>query len=177
MKEVLIRAARTFLQAAVGFIAANVVVYLSGMDGSSRAVKSAVAALITAAIASGLAAVMNMPALRSAKKPDGEVTEATDNATEAVDNATETVGGEQVKRASDTADGEQSKKASDTVEEATEDEANNSPQTADGEQVKKTSVVAEEATEAEAKNLSLTADGEQSKRALPDNDETEEKNE
>ena len=76
MKEVLIRAARTFLQAAVGFIAANVVVYLSGMDGSSRAVKSAVAALITAAIASGLAAVMNMPALRSAKKPDGEVTEA-----------------------------------------------------------------------------------------------------
>ena len=165
LKEVLIRAARTFLQAAVGFIAANVVVYLSGMDGSSRAVKSAVAALITAAIASGLAAVMNMPALRSAKKPDGEVTEATDNATEAVDNATETVGGEQVKRASD------------TVEEATEDEANNSPQTADGEQVKKTSVVAEEATEAEAKNLSLTADGEQSKRALPDNDETEEKNE
>ena len=125
MKEVLIRAARTFLQAAVGFIAANVVVYLSGMDGSSRAVKSAVAALITAAIASGLAAVMNMPALRSAKKPDGEVTEATDNATEAVDNATETVGGEQVKRASD------------TVEEATEDEANNSPQTADGEQSKR----------------------------------------
>ena len=125
LKEVLIRAARTFLQAAVGFIAANVVVYLSGMDGSSRAVKSAVAALITAAIASGLAAVMNMPALRSAKKPDGEVTEATDNATEAVDNATETVGGEQ------------SKKASDTVEEATEDEANNSPQTADGEQSKR----------------------------------------
>lgn len=76
MKEVLIRAARTFLQAAVGFIAANVVVYLSGMDGSSRAVKSAVAALITAAIASGLAAVMNMPALRSGKKPDGEATEA-----------------------------------------------------------------------------------------------------
>lgn len=76
LKEVLIRAARTFLQAAVGFIAANVVVYLSGMDGSSRAVKSAVAALITAAIASGLAAVMNMPALRSGKKPDGEVTEA-----------------------------------------------------------------------------------------------------
>ena len=114
MKEVLIRAARTFLQAAVGFIAANVVVYLSGMDGSSRAVKSAVAALITAAIASGLAAVMNMPALRSAKKPDGEVTEAADNATEAVE------------------------EAPDVAEEATEAEANNSPQTADGEQVKKT---------------------------------------
>lgn len=150
MKEVLIRAVRTFIQAAVGFIAANVVVYLSGMDGSSRAVKSAVAALITAAIASGLAAVMNMSALKSAKTPDGEgeaqLGKADGEVTEAADKATKAEGGDE-------------------------------PETADGEQVKRASDTVEEATEAEVKNPPQTADGEQYKRALPDNDETEEKNE
>lgn len=59
MKNSFIRAARTFVQAAVGYLAANVVMTVSGVgDGSLR---RTLATLITAAVASGLAAVMNMP--------------------------------------------------------------------------------------------------------------------
>ncbi len=65
MREVIKRAARTFLQAAAGFIAANCIGYLSGMEGTAS--DNALLALITAAVASGICAVMNVPR-RTAEK-------------------------------------------------------------------------------------------------------------
>lgn len=60
MKNTIKRAARTFFQAAVGYLTANLTVGISGMD-AGESVKGVIITLITAAVASGLAAVMNLP--------------------------------------------------------------------------------------------------------------------
>lgn len=56
-KECARRAARTFLQAALGYVAANV----AGLVTDCGFTKNAAAALLTAACAAGLAALMNLP--------------------------------------------------------------------------------------------------------------------
>lgn len=58
MKNWLKRALRTFLQAAVGFASANIVLYFTGITYSEFS--SAFMGLATSCIAAGLAAVMNM---------------------------------------------------------------------------------------------------------------------
>lgn len=63
-KNTIVRALRTFAQAAVGYIAANLAL-IEWTD--ETALKKGVTALITAAIACGLAAIMNLP-----KKPEDE---------------------------------------------------------------------------------------------------------
>lgn len=57
-KETIKRAARTFVQAAAGYLAANLAL-IEWTDTST--VKKAVVALITAAVACGIAALMNLP--------------------------------------------------------------------------------------------------------------------
>ena len=57
-KETIKRAARTFVQAAVGYVAANLML-IEWADEST--VKKGVITLITAAVACGLAALMNLP--------------------------------------------------------------------------------------------------------------------
>lgn len=70
MKEWLYRAIRTFGQAMLGYLSANVIATLSGVDLSDRTVlKSTLLGLLTAAIAAGLAAVMNRE-----KKEDSDET-------------------------------------------------------------------------------------------------------
>ena len=63
IKEMLIRAARTFVQAAVGYAAANVAL-INWSDQS--AVKKTVVALFASAVACGVSAIMNIP------KKDGD---------------------------------------------------------------------------------------------------------
>lgn len=60
--ECIRRAVRTFLQAALGYAAAN----LAGLCESGGVTKSALAALSAAAVAAGLAALMNLPLRRGA---------------------------------------------------------------------------------------------------------------
>ena len=57
MKEVVKRALRTFLQAAAGYLAAELV----GVVQTENFGKSALATLCIAAVAAGIAAVMNLP--------------------------------------------------------------------------------------------------------------------
>lgn len=57
-KETAWRAARTFLQAAAGYVAANVTLFAVD-DGST--LKRALVGLVASAVACGLAAVMNLP--------------------------------------------------------------------------------------------------------------------
>ena len=57
-KETLVRALRTFAQAVIGYIVANIALIQWDDTG---AVKKSVMALITAAVACGLAALMNLP--------------------------------------------------------------------------------------------------------------------
>ncbi len=57
-KETIRRALRTFGQAAIGYVAANIAL-INWSDGGAW--KSGVTALITAAVACGLAAIMNLP--------------------------------------------------------------------------------------------------------------------
>ena len=59
-REWLIRALRTFVQAALGFAAANAAGIIGDGDGLTR---NALAALTVASVAAGLAALMNLPAL------------------------------------------------------------------------------------------------------------------
>lgn len=62
MKEMLIRALRTFLQAAVGYLAANIVVVISAENiGDVDYLRSAICGLVCSSIAAGLAAIMNLP--------------------------------------------------------------------------------------------------------------------
>lgn len=77
MKEVIKRVLRTFVQAAAGFVAANCIGYLSGMEGTAG--DNALLALITAAVASGICAVMNVPR-RTAEKDDISEDAAQNNA-------------------------------------------------------------------------------------------------
>ncbi len=61
MKEWLRRALRTFLQAALGFVAANLTAYISGVDFSNKdVISSVIIGLVTSSIAAGIAAVMNI---------------------------------------------------------------------------------------------------------------------
>ena len=57
-KETLRRALRTFAQAAIGYIAANIAL-IEWNDSSAW--KAGVTTLITAAVACGIAALMNLP--------------------------------------------------------------------------------------------------------------------
>lgn len=61
MKETIKRAARTFLQAAVGYIATNLAIY-AGEFSDMNVLKTALIGLCVSAVAAGLAAVMNLPA-------------------------------------------------------------------------------------------------------------------
>ena len=61
MKETLKRSVRTFVQAAAGYIAANLVMCASGIGADGKTLESAVLTLVAAAVAAGLAAVMNLP--------------------------------------------------------------------------------------------------------------------
>lgn len=58
VKEMIVRALRTFFQAAVGYLAANVA--LIKWDDAGAA-KTTALTVITAAVACGLAALMNLP--------------------------------------------------------------------------------------------------------------------
>lgn len=57
MKIWIKRALRTFLQAALGFVSANALLYFTDINGSGY---TAACGIATAAVAAGVAAVMNM---------------------------------------------------------------------------------------------------------------------
>lgn len=59
-KECLIRAMRTFIQAALGYVVANGTAVLMGAYEADM-VKSAFMGLFVSAVAAGLAAIMNIP--------------------------------------------------------------------------------------------------------------------
>lgn len=61
MKETLRRAARTFLQAAVGYLATNFVYVISSETADIDYFKQALLGVCVSAVAAGLAAVMNLP--------------------------------------------------------------------------------------------------------------------
>lgn len=67
-RETLRRAGRTFLQAALGYIITNVTLVTMGYENAEE-VKAALVGLFTAALAAGLAAVMNLP--QKAKEAEG----------------------------------------------------------------------------------------------------------
>ena len=60
-KETLRRSVRTFVQAAVGFIASNIVFQISGVNWYEKdTIKAAAVGLAASALAAGAAAVMNL---------------------------------------------------------------------------------------------------------------------
>ena len=61
MKETLKRAARTFMQAAAGYIATNFVMYAGSDFSDVNVLKTVLTGLGVSAVAAGLAAVMNLP--------------------------------------------------------------------------------------------------------------------
>ncbi len=61
MKEMLKRALRTFVQAALGYLCANLAVSVSGVSSGNESLRSVIITLFTAAVACGLSAVMNLP--------------------------------------------------------------------------------------------------------------------
>lgn len=67
LKDCLVRAGRTFVQAAAGYIVANSAAYLMGASDGNM-LKSAIVGLGVSAIAAGLAAIMNMP---KGTRPEG----------------------------------------------------------------------------------------------------------
>ena len=60
MKNMIRRAVRTFIQTAAGYITANAALTVAGM-GDKDAFWQVMGALLTSAVAAGLAAVMNLP--------------------------------------------------------------------------------------------------------------------
>ena len=60
MKEMIIRALRTFLQACLGFIVVNLAATFSGITDGEMFLET-LGGFIAAAIAAGLAAIMNIP--------------------------------------------------------------------------------------------------------------------
>ena len=59
--EWLRRAVRTFMQAVIGFIAANLVSYAAGVDFNDKAaIRAALVTLGGSALAAGVAALMNL---------------------------------------------------------------------------------------------------------------------
>ncbi len=61
MKEMTIRALRTFFETAIGYIAANLAVALADSGDDINIVKTAIVGVLVSAIAAGIAAVLNMP--------------------------------------------------------------------------------------------------------------------
>lgn len=60
-KNCLIRALRTFLQTALGYIAANLALFLTGTNFANKEMwKSAVCGLLVSSVSAGLSAVMNL---------------------------------------------------------------------------------------------------------------------
>ncbi|MBR6916695.1 MAG: hypothetical protein IKN38_00790 [Clostridia bacterium] len=73
------RAVRTFFQAATGYIVVNIAAFAAGITDGVQTLKGALIALAASALASGIAAVMNLPA-------DGKVKEnSKENSTEEKD--------------------------------------------------------------------------------------------
>lgn len=69
-KEMLRRALRTFLQAAISYISVNFVYTVSGAENDLNLIKDGLLCLQISATAAGLAAVMNLP--KSQKAPETE---------------------------------------------------------------------------------------------------------
>ena len=61
MKETIRRALRTFVQAAAGYVAAHAAVTMTGAGERSESLRGALLMLITAAVACGISAAMNLP--------------------------------------------------------------------------------------------------------------------
>ena len=61
MKETIKRAMRTFVQAAAGYIAANLALYIGTDFSDFNVLKTVLMTVGVSAIAAGLAAVMNLP--------------------------------------------------------------------------------------------------------------------
>ena len=61
MKETIKRAVRTFWQAFAGYVSVNIVVAVSAVGGDTNALKTGLTGLVVAAVAAGLAALMNLP--------------------------------------------------------------------------------------------------------------------
>ena len=72
MKEMIKRAARTFCQAAAGYVAANIAAAVMGAGENTGALKTALLALVSAAVAAGIAAVMNLPRKETAVTVDSD---------------------------------------------------------------------------------------------------------
>ena len=71
VKEMLWRAARTFIQAFIAYVAANMVAMLSGIT-EPEVFKQAVLGLIISAVSAGLAALMNLPTPIEQEADDGD---------------------------------------------------------------------------------------------------------
>lgn len=61
MKEMIVRTARTFFEACVGYICANIALCLAGDNSDVSFVKTALTGLLVSSVAAGVAAVLNMP--------------------------------------------------------------------------------------------------------------------
>lgn len=61
MKEMLIRSLRTFFEAALGYIAANLAVAIADGGKDMDILKTAVIGVLVSSIAAGCAALLNMP--------------------------------------------------------------------------------------------------------------------
>lgn len=61
MKEMIVRTLRTFFEAAVGYIAANIAVAFVDSGENTDILKTALIGILVSAIAAGIAAVLNMP--------------------------------------------------------------------------------------------------------------------
>ena len=61
MKEMIFRALRTFFEAAIGYIAANLALALADSGEDINIAKTALVGVLVSAIAAGIAAVLNMP--------------------------------------------------------------------------------------------------------------------
>ena len=70
MREMLRRAWRTFIQAFAAYVAAHAVAAVSGVT-TVDALQTAVFGLVVAAIAAGIAAIMNMPQPNKTDSPEG----------------------------------------------------------------------------------------------------------
>ena len=61
MKEMMIRSLRTFFEAALGYIAANLAVALADGTDDINIMKTALTGVLVSSVAAGIAAVLNMP--------------------------------------------------------------------------------------------------------------------
>ena len=61
MKEMMIRSIRTFFEAAIGYICANVAVAFTEDTSDMNVAKAALVGLLVSSVVAGVAAVLNMP--------------------------------------------------------------------------------------------------------------------